>query len=592
MIYFLMRQKYKTVSAIFFMTFSLHAFSWTYHLHVYNHTNYPAHITASTNIDGGHGGVEPQVSDIPVNKEQELDLNTKFQWRSMKYQATGRITVSGKVFNNKLQKAIPYSCNFNYNGEHEIDALNRVYVSPVTDSAQQWEICNNMPVVRNSKSRCQGHQDCIYLRGQSWQGRALSLQSQMSDYQPLNMGQWVGTHNSTISAQYSASVTKTPFPNLSYSDPNQYLNITQQLNDGVRFFEFDLRWFSGRPTLCHFHLDKTGAFEQFVCGGNSELVSALWEINYWLVNHPRQLVWIYLDMGMTLNAGEVKSLTSLFVNTIKSPLDSHQSAVLTKQDLQQHGYAGQLPLGDASFTQYFIVDTMKKNIIVVTHTDDTDSAFNQSPVVFSNSFLYKGSLTSQLPNDHSIDSCRDKQCQSSGAVFSDVLHHTLWGIRGDQTSLSGSSESAITLNDIKNFFNNKFAVNVVAFDKLKATALDPRLSQLIWSWGVGYPLVHGDPNGVDYAYIDPLSKKIINARPSKVIVKYLCFNAPEKSWRIMSVCSNGWQFATPVDRQMMKDVSQLVTNQTGPVLINYKRVLSYFGNSGVWMWQANDKRSL
>src|SRR3990167_1969212 len=109
-------------------------------------------------------------------------------------------------------------------------------VSPMTG-----DIAANADQPINLSTKYQWKDLTYQARGQNLVGDALSLQMQKTNHAPLNQTQWIGAHNAAISAQYS---TSTSLVNVSYSDPNQYLNITQQLNDGVRFIELDLRWFN------------------------------------------------------------------------------------------------------------------------------------------------------------------------------------------------------------------------------------------------------------------------------------------------------------------------------------------------------------
>ncbi|HLD84570.1 MAG TPA: hypothetical protein VI844_02220, partial [Coxiellaceae bacterium] len=419
------------------LLFASSSYGWNYHLHVYNQTGYNAHFNATTDIIDGHGGVSPMTGDIAANADQPINLSTKYQWKDLTYQARGQITVTGNILDHATQTEIPYACIFTYNGTHLINALNSISVVPVQPTTQQWEICQNMPVIRNSTARCQGHQDCIYLRGQNLVGDALSLQMQKTNHAPLNQTQWIGAHNAAISAQYS---TSTSLVNVSYSDPNQYLNITQQLNDGVRFIELDLRWFNDAPILCHFHFNGALLIDDPICSGNATLDTVLPEIHRWLINHPDQLIWLYLDMGMSFTTDQAQTVTKMLADDLP---------VLTKNDLTSLGFSqNNLPLNDEKLTPYIIVHDLHKNVIVVTHDNDTDAVFDDASDVFTKTVSNTGIPAKALPNDISIDYCRIEACEKDGVNFSDAGHATLWAVRGDQTSLSGDKNSMVTVDDI------------------------------------------------------------------------------------------------------------------------------------------------
>ncbi|MCT9872628.1 hypothetical protein, partial [Paenarthrobacter aurescens] len=66
----------------------------------------------------------------------------------------------------------------------------------------------------------------------SWVGRALRLQLDLDEREPMLNSLWPHTHNSFNSSVYS--------PTVSSLDPNQRWSIIDQLRMGIRAIELDL----------------------------------------------------------------------------------------------------------------------------------------------------------------------------------------------------------------------------------------------------------------------------------------------------------------------------------------------------------------
>lgn len=126
----------------------------------------------------------------------------------------------------------------------------------------------------------------------SWADRALELQYDLgSDLQLVN-APFVGTHNSFNSAAELGS-------GLAEADSNQRLDLTDQLDLGIRSLELDLHrvtstgptGFTDRPVVCHTVRGGGG------CGPVKELEPVLAEISAWLrgPEGSEQVLLLYLE---------------------------------------------------------------------------------------------------------------------------------------------------------------------------------------------------------------------------------------------------------------------------------------------------------
>lgn len=108
--------------------------------------------------------------------------------------------------------------------------------------------------------------------------RALGLQHALANDVPLRNAPWLGTHNSYNSVAEMG-------PTLSNQDSNQSIDITAQLDSGVRSLELDLHWFPSAqgggfaPVVCH---ARSGDEAHFGCTVEKPIGPVLDEIVAWL----------------------------------------------------------------------------------------------------------------------------------------------------------------------------------------------------------------------------------------------------------------------------------------------------------------------
>jgi hypothetical protein len=113
----------------------------------------------------------------------------------------------------------------------------------------------------------------------TWTDRALDLQYDLAGDVPLRNAPWVGTHNSFNSVAEMGLTVST-------HDPNQLLDLRDQLRLDVRAVEIDVHWFEGprtpgskAPVVCH----ARGADQGHAgCSGEKLLGPVLGEIASWL----------------------------------------------------------------------------------------------------------------------------------------------------------------------------------------------------------------------------------------------------------------------------------------------------------------------
>jgi hypothetical protein len=108
-----------------------------------------------------------------------------------------------------------------------------------------------------------------------WANWALRNQEVLAIDEPINWVSRMGTHNAFNAWQDS------------YSFPNQWWSMTDQLRLGSRHFELDLHWFNDAVRLCH------GDAEHRVCGKGDRLyVYGMREIRTWLSAERNQILTI------------------------------------------------------------------------------------------------------------------------------------------------------------------------------------------------------------------------------------------------------------------------------------------------------------
>ena len=419
---------------------------------------------------------------------------------------------------------------------------------------------------------------------------ALLLQASIDQFESLNIAQFIGVHNALISRNYTTS--KNPL-NLNIADPDNYLSATEMLNSGVRMLELDVGYLNSQLKICHNHSIEN--LNNIVCDDNYSLVNALKEINSWIDSNPTEFIILYLDANSGVNS-HIQDLDSVLSNSDKY--------IFTPNLAQQYGMGQGSSLDLSMLTKNQAITKLHKNIIIIVTQGLTD--FANSKYIFteitnsSQHPLYTMSINKFLPKiqyDYS-----DKYIQMSKIFNADLLHSNWIRLNSARTAI----DYYVNANDLSPYIYNdyitiqnipqllKYPVNVFALsmfgyacDSSECTQInsDPRLYNLLWSWGLGYPF----KNGSDYAYINIKTGHFEN-EANKNIDYILCdtginLRTLEKSWVILNaknansndfndICvQNGGKFTTPTTSYWMDDVIQLAnTNQiNGNIAINYHK---------------------
>ena len=133
---------------------------------------------------------------------------------------------------------------------------------------------------------------------QSWVHRALRLQSDLDEHEPMLNSLWPHSHNTANSSAYS--------PTVSSLDPNQRWRIVDQLRMGIRAIELDLHPSPDRSgvVLCHGRSESAGPTTVHVgCSADRPFSSGLEELRTFLDREPDAVVLLYLENQLDEDPG-------------------------------------------------------------------------------------------------------------------------------------------------------------------------------------------------------------------------------------------------------------------------------------------------
>lgn len=444
-----------------------------------------------------------------------------------------------------------------------------------------------------------------YLNNGSTLKEEIILQNELDRYEPLNVAQFIGSHNSAISEHYTSNRGEL---NLSHSDPDNYMTLTDQLNMGLRQLELDISWYNNQLVICHNHV--TLALSDILCEGNSSLQSALSEIKSWIEKNNNAVIILYLDVNLPITN---------HIPELDNDLSQLQSYLLLPSLDQNNA----LPASD--LTKDSLINKNKKNIIV--ENDDDIENTKLSQYVFTS---VKNSKATPLP-EQGIDtffnshySCVDNtKYETINHQYHDD-HYNLFRLNADRTVINYiSSIAKRNPGDYIDYFTYKNIPMILKcpFNILSSSMLgftcgsnscsehptDPRLMSFIWSWEIGYPL---KSNSADIAYINSETRHFENNTLKENTYYYvLCYHPTNKqfrphfiSWYIEKMAlyqhekvaalanqacekSNG-KFAVPTTSYWMSDALNIMpkTNENYLTLVNYQKVNDE--------WVPNDKKGL
>jgi hypothetical protein len=155
----------------------------------------------------------------------------------------------------------------------------------------------------------------------SWVHEAHALQRALDDTTPLRQALFPATHNSTNSAAYT--------PTLSRSDHNQIYSVRDQLRMDMRSIEIDVHWSpsiagdpaqGGRaPVTCHAtEVDLEVTVVHAGCTTEESLDVALAELDGWLEDNPTEVIVLYLENGLEGSKEAEDAAAAMIDSTIGS----------------------------------------------------------------------------------------------------------------------------------------------------------------------------------------------------------------------------------------------------------------------------------
>ena len=292
----------------------------------------------------------------------------------------------------------------------------------------------------------------------SWQYRALMLQSEIDKGVPLSEASILMTHNAYNSDHYA---------NLgSYVDPNQKHSLTEQLEMGVRLLELDTHWFSSELTACHGTDTHTGCSE--FDGRTDERIA---EVNSWLRQpaNADQVLFIYIEDHMDGHYAEMSKILDKYLGDKIYPTSTCGEtfpASLSKADILNSGkqvvmYGGSGSCSSAaatswsgySFGHLFSTD----NSVLSAAPDCSNNSFNPSVInskltrIYEDSTMLSGAFGNPPPDITASYMNTLTQC-GMGVIGLDQLDHNdarhasaIWSWNTNEPNNAGSGEDcAIT----------------------------------------------------------------------------------------------------------------------------------------------------
>ncbi len=299
---------------------------------------------------------------------------------------------------------------------------------------------------------------------QAWVRSALETQYHLGDELPLVSARWVGTHNSFNSIAEVGLA-------LSPLDANQHLDITRQLDTGVRQLELDVHWFpslsgSGTaglergqldaPVVCHAYPNHLG------CSTEKTLGPVLDEIATWLHAHPSEVIFVYLEDHLDNQQGYETAgrlitdrLGSLVYRTPGPTSCTAMPLDLTRAQIRREG--GQ--------------------VLVVANSCGPGA----DPSWRANVFDWTHTHVEAQPQ-HGFDGWPGCGPDFTATDYRSTLTRYFEEM-GQVSTLTGAGGWPITADMAAQM--TKCGVDMISLDQWDPS--DPRLASLVWSWAPGQP---------------------------------------------------------------------------------------------------------
>jgi len=315
----------------------------------------------------------------------------------------------------------------------------------------------------------------------SWVHRALTLQRQLDERVPVIDTQIVHTHNSFNASAYALNGTQQPsyYPTLTNQDPNQVYSLTDQLNMDVRFVEIDLHWVPSPygtaatngywVTMCHGdgrQAPATGTWVHVGCTADRPAQDGFAELRRWLVAHPGEFVFVYLE-NQLYDAAPVAS-QQLAHDTAASLIQQQLGSLVYRPTGTSSGRCA-----DAPWTASVAALRAHGAHAVLVGNCGPGTAWPSW--VFSRGPKWDESGN---PTAYSASDCsRDRAARASGSSFRRFFE--------DSTVLATAQQSTSQITATTTASMIRCGVNIIGMDQL--TTDDPRLAASVWSWAPGQP---------------------------------------------------------------------------------------------------------
>ncbi len=446
----------------------------------------------------------------------------------------------------------------------------------------------------------------------STQRHSLNIQAQISEAEPLSFEQFIGSHNAAISSIYTTS--KNHY-NMSYSDPNQHISITDMLNNGIRQIEIDTVWYNGSVRVCHNH--GPSGINFITCAGNIPLTGddsnkryPFNEVKHWIIRHPNDFIILYFDINQSLaqHMREFNSALATLASYVYTPSMARKDYYTSGNELPMHASARE------------IIRRYKKNIIMVV---DPAAYLSNNPYLFSFNNVKRSTQSATVL----LNSCTTNDKYSTTNKLIGNRNNRWFRVDSDRVvfdymqnknyTSSDKYHNAFTTTNLRqlvycpiNIFSGEMWGYTCNSSTCDQNPSDPRFANLLWSWQAGYPL----NTGSDIAVIDHLSHHFVNdgvkpdylygilclknstsispTAPYQGLKWYLVhskmtpfrtMSSSSIAWHAQSLCSaSGGHFVAPTTSYWMNDVLNI--DNSNDIIVNYRQIHDH--------WMPNDGNSI
>ena len=406
---------------------------------------------------------------------------------------------------------------------------------------------------------------------EDWAVSALELQEHLDINQPFNRTFWVGTHNSYNAHKWS----------LAYQiDPNQFYDLTGQLDLGARELTLDVYKDGTGLFLCHG--DCSGIEERF--GEGLEI------IRDWIDDgNQDSVIFLKLEMG-TSKWGQVASkIEDKIADYVYRPREGQIS--------YNHSFSSCHGLEPEHLTKADVLAEGKNIVLIVTRADGCPGNDSFQEWVHIGFEYDDGTFEEKFDKETDFDACEGLYDQGRMTRLHDgITFNDAFGLADEDQKITESNFAdymACGLNVFELFNYGDHANSDTEHDALEAF-------DMVWSWHTYEP--SGDANH-HCAQLDP-GGRFSDIECDISSNYFACFNASTEDWQVSTstgtwsdgqdVCRDdfpgqSYTFSVPHNPKQMNDlVSVLPSSSAARVWVNYTDV----GIEGTWVADAEQTDSI